>query len=71
MHGFSCYYLTIKLQTSAWLTCKFFVDNYFIVLDVQNKPVSLQMKFGSHTYTYPNCFYFLFTKVHITHFTHL
>ena len=31
MHGCSCYYLTIKLQTSAWLACKFFVDYYFLV----------------------------------------
>ena len=47
MHGYSCNYLTIKLQTSAWLACKFFVNNYFLVRplsDVQNTPVSLQQK---------------------------
>ena len=45
MHGYSCYYLTIKLQTSAWLACKFFVNNYFLLRplsDVRNTPVSLQ-----------------------------
>ena len=31
MHGYSCYYHTIKLQTSAWLACNFFVNNYFLV----------------------------------------
>ena len=44
MHGYSCYYLTIKLQTYAWLACKFFVNNYFLVRplsDVRNTPVSL------------------------------
>ena len=38
MHGCICYYLTIKLQTSA-----FFVNNYFLVRslsDVRNTPVS-------------------------------
>ena len=43
MHGYSCNYLTIKLQTSAWLACKFFVNNYFLVRplsDVRNTPVS-------------------------------
>ena len=27
MHGYCRYYLTIKLQTSAWLACNFFVNN--------------------------------------------
>ena len=47
MHGYCCYYLTIELQTSAWLACNFFVNNYFLVRplsDVPNKPVSLTIK---------------------------
>ena len=45
MHGYSCYCLTIKLQTSAWLACNFFVNNYFLVRplsDVRYTPVSLK-----------------------------
>ena len=41
MHGYSCYYLTIKLQTPARLAWIFFVNNYFLVRplsDVQNTP---------------------------------
>ena len=40
MHGYSSYYLTIKLQTSAWLACNVFVTNYFLVRplsDVQKR----------------------------------
>ena len=46
IHGYSCYYLTLKLQTSAWLACNFFVNGYFPVRplsDVQNTPVSLEI----------------------------
>ena len=44
MHGYSCNCLSIKLQTSAWQACNFFVNNYFLVRpqsDVKNTPVSL------------------------------
>ena len=43
IHGYSCHRLTIKLQTSAWLACTFFVNNYSLMRplsDVPNMPVS-------------------------------
>ena len=48
MHGYSRYYLTIKLQTSAWLARNFFVSNYFLVRplsDVPNTAVSLFLSY--------------------------
>ena len=39
MHGYSYYYLTIKLQTSTWLACNFLV--VFVCSDERNTPISL------------------------------
>ena len=41
VHGYSCFYLTLKLQTSAWLACNFFlVNSYFLMRSLSDVPTT-------------------------------